>query len=80
MPVAVLSTKGQVTLPAAFRRELGMKPHDRIIIEKIDGAIVIRPAPDFFELEGSFGKALPPDEEREAMAWGVARHVLGEDL
>jgi AbrB family looped-hinge helix DNA binding protein len=78
MPFATVSSKGQITLPAASRRRLGIKARDRVAIEVVDDAIVIRPVPDFFDLEGFLGKALPAEEERRRMADGVAEHEAGE--
>lgn len=78
MPVSAVSSKGQVTLPAQVRRKLRIKPNDRVTIEAVDDAIVIRRAPDLFELKGFLGKALPERQERERMRRAVAAHVKGE--
>ncbi|MGD0999319.1 MAG: AbrB/MazE/SpoVT family DNA-binding domain-containing protein [Candidatus Brocadiia bacterium] len=77
MPVSTISVKGQITLPIAFRRKLGIKPHDRIVIELEDKAIVVKRAPDLFEFAGVAGKALPPEEEERRMLKAVAAHVRG---
>ena len=77
MRLAVISAKGQVTLPASFRRKLGMRPRDRVVVELEDKGIVIKPAPDFFQLEGFLGKALPRKEEERRMRKAVAAHVKG---
>ncbi len=77
MPVAKVSSKGQITLPASCRRELGIKPLDRVLVETEDDKIVVRPVPDFFELGGFLGKALAPEEERKRMMKGVARRRKG---
>lgn len=75
MSVSSVSVKGQITLPARLRSKLGIKPHDQVVIESTDDAIVIRRAPDFFELEGFLGKALPREVEQERMMQAVAgRH------
>ena len=60
-----------------MRRKLGMKPHDRIVIEAVDEAIVIRRASDFLELAGFLGKAMPRDEEIEKVRKSISRHVRG---
>jgi AbrB family looped-hinge helix DNA binding protein len=65
--IATLSSKGQITLPAAARRALGLKAGDRITVEERGGEIVLRPARDFFALKGYLGRARPRDEERSAM-------------
>jgi AbrB family looped-hinge helix DNA binding protein len=79
MPVATISSKGQITLPAAFRRKLRMKPHDRVMVDVGDDAITIKRAPDFMALRGTLGKALPLVEEKRRMMKAVADHVLGRD-
>jgi AbrB family looped-hinge helix DNA binding protein len=77
MAMSTISTKGQITLPISLRKRLGMKPHDRVLIEGIDDAIVIKRAVDFFALEGFLGKALPEAEERKRMLRAVSRRVEG---
>ena len=79
MPIATVSSKGQITLPAKFRRALGIKPCDRLSVEVVADTIVLRPVPDFFELEGFLGKGLSIKEERKQMAEGVAEHVLEKE-
>lgn len=78
MAIATVSTKGQITLPVASRRALGIKPHDRVTIEVRQTEIVVKPVPDFFELDGFLGKGATQEEEREAMMAAVAEHVLGK--
>jgi AbrB family looped-hinge helix DNA binding protein len=77
MPVSTVSSKGQVTLPAQIRKQLGIGPNDRVTIDTVDDAIVIRRAPDLFELKGFLGKHLPEREEREQMQQAAATHVKG---
>ncbi len=79
MSIATVSTKGQITIPVQARRALGIKARSKVILELTKGALLVRAAPDFFELEGFLGRGLPPDEERELMAEGVARHALGKE-
>jgi AbrB family looped-hinge helix DNA binding protein len=77
MPISAISTKGQVTLPAKFRRKLRIGPNDKVVIEAAEDAIIIRKAPDFFALEGFLGKAVPLAEERQKAARHVARRNTG---
>lgn len=77
MPMCTVSSKGQITLPARVRKELGIRPRDRVIVESQDGAIVIRRVPDFFALEGFLGEALPPDAEREHIMRAAVERALG---
>lgn len=72
MTAATVSSKSQITLPAAACREAGIKPHDRVLVEVRQGAIVIRPAPDLMGFKGALGKALPRDEEIRKAARAAA--------
>lgn len=40
-----LSSKYQITLPAALVRELGMEPGDKLAVRLEEGRIVLRPRP-----------------------------------
>jgi len=40
----VVSGRGQVTLPAAMRKRLGIKAGGVVVVEDRDGELVIRPA------------------------------------
>ena len=73
MTIATLSSKGQITLPAAARRSLGLAAGCRVAIEARGEEIVVRRARDFFALQGFLGRALPREAERTAMAKAVAR-------
>lgn len=77
MPVSTVSSKGQVTLPAQVRKKLRIAPNDRVTIEAVDDTIVIRRAPDLFELKGFLGKGLTERDERARMQKAVAAHVKG---
>ncbi len=79
MPISIISSKGQITLPARMRRKLGIKTHGRVVVELADDAIVIRPAPDFFALKGSVGRALATEEEREYARKAAAERSSGEE-
>jgi AbrB family looped-hinge helix DNA binding protein len=72
MTTATVSSKSQITLPAAARREAGIKPHDRVLVEVREGAIVIRSAPDLMAFKGALGKALPRDVEVKRTVRAVA--------
>ena len=41
---AVVSSRGQITLPAGFRKRLGIEPGGVVILEERDGELVIKPA------------------------------------
>ena len=40
----VVSSRGQITLPAGLRKRLGIKPGGVVIIEERNGELVLRPA------------------------------------
>ena len=77
MTIATLSSKGQITLPAAARRSVGLKFHDRVAIETRGEEIIVRKARDFFALKGFLGRALPRDKERAAMMKAKIRQTGG---
>lgn len=47
-----ITSKGQITIPAALRRDLGLKKNTRLNIKKIPSkrTLIIEKAPDFFEV------------------------------
>lgn len=75
MTTAMVSSKSQITLPAAACREVGIKPHDRVLVEVRAGVIVIRSAPDLMEFKGALGKALPRDVEVRRAGRALADHM-----
>ena len=77
MGLATVSSKGQITLPARARRELGIRQHGRVTVEVRNGEMIIRPAPDLLALQGFAGKALRPEQEQEALLAAVTEHVPG---
>jgi len=77
MPIATVSLKGQITLPALLRRRAGIKPHDRVVIEAHDDSIVVTRAPDFFELKGYLGRARSQAHEERAQRRAAAAHTRG---
>ncbi len=40
----VVSSRGQITLPAGLRKRLGIAPGDILIVEDRDGELVFKPA------------------------------------
>lgn len=56
MPTYTMSMtqRSQVTVPAAVKRVLGLKPRDRVTFDITDGVVTVRPAaPSFASLAGS---------------------------
>lgn len=77
MPVAIVSSKGQITLPANLRRQAGIRPHDRVVIEGSADGLVVKRAPDFFELRGYLGRAKAARTEKTMSVRAVAAHTRG---
>ncbi len=46
MTVVRTSAKGQVVIPAEIRREIGLKPGQRVYVNLEDRKIVLRPIPE----------------------------------
>lgn len=84
MPTVTLSSKNQITLPAAMVRRLGLKGGDKIVAELIDDHIVLLPQPeswaDYFagSLKGVWGRT--PEETDQYLADLRARRERDEWL
>lgn len=63
VPNITISSKNQVTLPAAMVRSLGLKAGDKLVAELIDDRIVLLPRPESWaeymigSLEGVYGSS-----------------------
>ena len=76
MTIATISEKGQITLPVAARKAVGMKTRDQVIVEIRGDGILIRPTRDLLAFKGFFGKAASHRAERaSAMRHVAARQV-----
>ena len=40
----LVSSRGQITLPAGMRKQLGIKPGGAVVVEQHEGSIVLKPA------------------------------------
>jgi len=62
MELAKVTTKGQITIPVAIRKKLGIKDGDKLLfIEKPDGVVMINPTITALE---KIGKAFEGEAER----------------
>ncbi|HEV8634715.1 MAG TPA: AbrB/MazE/SpoVT family DNA-binding domain-containing protein [Chloroflexota bacterium] len=79
-----VSPKGQITLPAEIRRELGLKPRDRVEIVLEDGMAKVRPRRSrLLEFYGAAGRLRRPMEWNEVTqtVWDeAAEHTAREGL
>jgi antitoxin PrlF len=51
--ITTLTTQGQVTIPIEIRKLLGLKPSDKVAFLKKKDEVVIKPAKNFLDLQGS---------------------------
>jgi len=51
-----ITSQGQISIPAKFRREFGFDKKSKVIIRKKENNLVIEPVPDFMGLKGSLHK------------------------
>ena len=84
MAIALVSEKGQITLPAEARRRIGIKPRSRVEVEVKEQEIVIRPVKSVRELYGSLheyaeGKTEDWETVRTLTEKAIAEEVVNED-
>jgi len=48
-----ITSQGQITVPAKFRRQLGFKKNQKVLASVQDNKLVIEPAVDIMDLAGS---------------------------
>ena len=85
--LTVMTRKGQITIPAAIRRALGIKVGDKVALSIREGArgeAVLRPARSAVEatygIAGTASVAADPDVMREQFERGLAQDaVAGQD-
>ncbi len=85
MITAQVSDKGQITIPAAVRRKLGLKAKSRVEIEVRDSVAVLKPIQSILELSGILhdhikGKVIDWEEARSEMERIVGEQVAREGL
>lgn len=81
--IARVSERGQISIPAAARKKLGIKPKSNVSVEVRENEIVIKPMKSIMELAGILrehakGKTTDWDTIREETMAAVAREVMGE--
>ena len=69
-----VSPKGQITLPADMRRELGIEPKDQVAITLVDGTVQVVPAVQ--RLRRHFGSVPPLSPPRE---WKDVETIAAQD-
>ena len=74
MPTAKLSKKAQLVLPASIRRQLNIRPGDRLILEVKGDHVVLRKAPEsdvdaLRQYRSDLWKNYAEELDRERDAW-----------
>lgn len=83
MTLATVSSKGQITLPAAARRKLGLKPNTKVDLEVTDTGITIRPVKSISDAFGALsqyakGKSTDWETMRSETERAVGEQVANE--
>lgn len=73
MRLVKVSSRGQITLPADVRSELGIAPNSHVDVAVDDGAIIIRPLKTIAQLDGVLHEYL---EGRERLSWAEERRRM----
>lgn len=71
---STITQKGQVTIPADIRRELGLFPRQKVVIIKDADGARINSIPDFFSLFGSV-KPVKKPEDFKAMRKAFVKYI-----
>ena len=76
LELSVVSSKGQVTIPAIMREKHGIKAGDTIVWEYFENKLAIRKPPDFFSQGGSLHLGTIPDNEEDLLTPEIGRHMM----
>ena len=74
-----ISSKGQITIPQAFRQRMPLTPKQEVEVEQLpDGSVLVRPVASILALAGSVTLRRPllaPPEERRQARLSMARQA-----
>lgn len=76
MATVLISSKGQITLPAALRRQAGFDLHDPVVVVAEGDHLLVRKAGNILDWRGAV-KARPREVEQNALLDAAAGHVRG---
>ena len=72
-----ITSQGQISIPARFRREMGLYKGGKVLLSKESGKLILEPVADFLSLRGSLKSNKKPLSNRELDEF-VARVVTEE--
>jgi AbrB family looped-hinge helix DNA binding protein len=75
-----MTTKGQVTIPASIRKELGLKPHDKVMFRLENGAVRLEPAGSIVQARSGIAKLKKPFKDARDLRSQVEEAVVEEVL
>ena len=76
MELSVVSSKGQITIPAFMREKYDIKAGDRLVWEDIENRLVLRKSQDFFSQGGSLHLGTIPDNEEDLLTPEMGQHMM----
>ncbi|GHS91966.1 hypothetical protein AGMMS49957_18760 [Synergistales bacterium] len=76
MEMLTVSTKGQITIPARFRKRYGIKAGDKVFTEGHDTGFFIKKPVDIFALEGFLSGVHIPDDEEDLLTPEMGRQIM----
>lgn len=66
--ITTVTQKGQVTIPVAMRKALGISFYDRVQVRMGDGVVEVTPVEDFLSMAGSV-RPIKGKSALKARAW-----------
>lgn len=85
--IVSITSQGQITIPAVFRRLLGLDQYRKASVSAVDNKIVVEPIPDLMSLAGSLkDRAIKGEKidkiikiEKEAINKTITKNYLSKN-
>lgn len=85
--IVSITSQGQITIPAVFRRLLGLDQYQKAIVHTEDNKIVVEPIPDLMSLAGTLQKKAIKNKridevikiEEKAIGQTISHHLLSKN-
>lgn len=73
-----ITSQGQISIPARFRKELGLNKGKKALVSLEDKKLIIEPVKDFLELRGSLKTDIKasPQQIRESFGEYLAQEAV----